>query len=197
LILLIYYREVRNFIVSNITLNTHTIPHIIKRTRDKDANIRKLVYKQVLVKGIFELAIDDAGEEYQQRGPCHPTNLPLETLETIIKNGLRDRDPAVRAAAALLIDEWVKAFELESVKPEPDVEERAHEGVVELLKLFEVDKRVHEEELGVVEDLLKSVFGMRKGVFEGVAFQGVYSFNCSCSLSSSLKSTLLTEYHSF
>ena len=145
----------------------------MKRTRDKDSGIRKLVYKEVLKKGI-----PDTGEdEVIRRGPCHPARLKLQDLETIIKNGLRDRDASVRSAAASLIDEWVKAFESESVKPEPDLEERLEAGVISLLELFDIVQR-DPEDLAVVEELLMSIFSSRKELFDQIEFQGIFVHPC-------------------
>ncbi|KAJ2933946.1 hypothetical protein H1R20_g3171, partial [Candolleomyces eurysporus] len=161
--------EVRKLIVVHIALNDATIPHIVKRTRDTDASVRKLVYKEVLKKGIYNPNEDEG----TRRGLCHPARLSLEDLETIIKNGLRDRDLSVRGAAASLIDEWVKAFESECVKPEPDMEERLEAGVISLLELFNVVKRAPED-LVVVEDLLRSIFTSRKELFDHIEFQDDY-----------------------
>lgn len=77
----------------NVPVTPSTLPSILSRTRDVDANIRKLVFSSVL-------------EQLE-----HPKQLTIEQREIIVKNGLGDREPSVLAAAQKLISDWCDALE--------------------------------------------------------------------------------------
>lgn len=68
-----------------------TLPILLTRTRDEDTILRKLVYRHVLA------ALPT------------PLILSIAQREEVVRNGLGDREPAVRAAAANLIGGWVDA----------------------------------------------------------------------------------------
>lgn len=158
--------EVRKTILNNIRLDRVSIPHVVMRARDADTNVRKTVYGQVLRKAIFK-DVDGIA----QPGPAHPTALSLEFMESIIKKGLRDREDGPRQAAASLVNEWVKAYERELPKPEPEMTYKAEVGVVSLLERFNIMER-KDDDLEVVEILLESIFSSRKDITDGLDFGG-------------------------
>jgi hypothetical protein len=139
---------------------------VVRRARDTDISVRKAVYGQVLRKAIFK---DVAG--VARLGPSHPTVLSLEFMESIIKKGLRDREGGPRQAAASLVNEWVKAYERELPKPEPDMTYNAEVGVVSLLERFNIMER-KDDDLEVIEILLESIFSSRKDITDGLDFGG-------------------------
>lgn len=156
----------RKAILNSLKLDDVSIPEVVRQARDKDANIRKLVYGQVLKKATFA-EVDGASEP----GPSHPTVLSLSDMESVIKKGLRDREEGPRQAAASLVDEWVKIYERELPKPEPDQTYHAEVGVISLLERFNIIER-RDEDLEVVEILLESIFSSRKDIANGLDFGG-------------------------
>lgn len=146
----------------------------MRQARDKDTSIRKLVYGQVLKKAITK-DVDGVKEP----GPTHPTALSLSDMESIIKKGLRDREDGPRQAAASLVNEWVKTYERELPKPEPDQTHRAEIGVISLLERFDIVER-KAEDLEVVEILLESIFSSRKDIADGLNFGGEPSILAFC-----------------
>ncbi|TEB34217.1 hypothetical protein FA13DRAFT_1626049 [Coprinellus micaceus] len=151
--------EVRKVILSQIPLNSDTIPHIIAQARHKDVVIRKLVYAQVLRKGIW---VED-----NEPGPCHPTEMSLENMESIIRKGLRDSSDGPRQAAVSLVNEWVKAFERAYAKPEPGF--LAEVGLISLLELFDVYE-LKPEELEPLELMLKTILSSRPDIMNSINF---------------------------
>ena len=158
--------EVRKTILNNIRLDSVSIPHVVKRTRDADTNVRKVVYGQVLKK-----AISKDVDGIVQPGPAHPAVLPLEFMESIIKKGLRDREEGPRQAAVSLVNEWVKAYERELPKPEPDMTYHAEVGVISLLERFSIMERKGDD-LEVVEIMLEGIFSSRKDITDRLDFGG-------------------------
>ncbi|KAL5523222.1 YCG1_1 [Sanghuangporus sanghuang] len=80
--------EVRKAALQRVPVTPATLPAIIKRTRDVDANVRKMVYIPVL-------------EQLE-----NPRQLSIAQRELLALAGLKDRDPAVRATAAKLFASW-------------------------------------------------------------------------------------------
>ncbi|TRM63723.1 nuclear condensing complex subunit [Schizophyllum amplum] len=81
--------EVRRAALLNIPLLTDSTPAILARSRDIDALTRKLVFSAVL-----------AGKLN------HPRLLTIAQREEVVKNGLGDREPGVRMAAAKMVTGW-------------------------------------------------------------------------------------------
>ena len=73
----------------NITASKPTLVPILSRTRDQDPTLRKILYAHVLT------------------ALPHPKLLSIAQREEIVKNGLKDREPVVRAAAGRLVGGWV------------------------------------------------------------------------------------------
>lgn len=86
-------REVRRAALYNLPRTPATVPHILARTRDSDATLRRIVYLGPL----STQALPD------------PRVLSIAQREEVVKNGLGDREPAVRRAAAFMLGEWLTA----------------------------------------------------------------------------------------
>ncbi|EDR03702.1 chromosome condensation complex protein [Laccaria bicolor S238N-H82] len=135
--------EVRRAALLNLPINEKTLPLILDRTRDTDDTNRKLVYNAVLEANVTQ-------------GPTDPRALTIAQRELIVKNGLGDRVPAVRAAAASLIARWV---------------ETENSGVLALLKLFDLANG------GVAADALLSIFTTNETIFDNLVFGDNYWVN--------------------
>src|SRR6266571_8068840 len=99
--------DVRRAVLVNVPVSKETLPAVLERTRDTDTNMRKAVYDSVLAKNVVQ------GDE-KVVGPTHPRALRIQQREMIVKNGLGDREPSVRAVAASLLATWVDAVEIDS-----------------------------------------------------------------------------------
>ncbi|EJC98308.1 uncharacterized protein FOMMEDRAFT_114496 [Fomitiporia mediterranea MF3/22] len=80
--------EVRKAALQRLPLTSTTLPVIIKRSRDIDSNIRRLVYSPVL-------------EQLES-----PKQLTISQRELLVLAGLKDREPTVCSAAAKLVGTW-------------------------------------------------------------------------------------------
>ena len=123
----------------------------------------------------------NAQTKAKDMGPTHPRVFTIAQRELIIRNGLGDREPSVRAAAEALVGTWadvvnigVKAEEeCISVKQEGDEaaqiqkpsENPAVEKAVSFLKLFDLEDEV-------ASDALLSVFTSRPDIYDGLRFDG-------------------------
>ncbi|KAI9060469.1 hypothetical protein FKP32DRAFT_1605341 [Trametes sanguinea] len=78
----------------------HTLPALLARSRDVDAPIRKLVYSAVLEKYCTPPDLDGGRATV---GFTHARALTIAQRETIVRNGLSDREESVKAAARNLL----------------------------------------------------------------------------------------------
>jgi condensin complex subunit 3 len=147
--------DVRRAALLNIPVTAQTLPTILARTRDVDTTVRRLVYGSVLL-AHAELP-DDA-----MPGAAHPRVLTISQREQIVRNGLGDREPAVRAAAGKLVGAWVDAVGVGTKKG------AVLEDLLAFLGTFDL------RESAVVEDALLSVFVTRVDVFDALEFDGTY-----------------------
>ena len=77
----------------NIEISEETLPFVLERVRDADSGIRKHVFKKTLED------LDFAA-------------LSIETRESLLKCGLRDRDPTVRKSCIQMVCEnWLKRLD--------------------------------------------------------------------------------------
>ncbi|KAI9511024.1 nuclear condensing complex subunit [Russula earlei] len=143
--------DVRRAALLNIPVTAQTLPSVLARTRDVDLTVRRLVYGSVLL-AHAELP-DDA-----MPGAAHPRVLTIAQREQIVRNGLGDREPVVRAAAGKLVGAWVDAVGVGTEKG------AIHEDLVAFLGTFDL------RESAVVEDALLSVFVTRVDVFDALEF---------------------------
>lgn len=150
--------EVRRAALLNIPLANHTLPAILARSRDTDTVIRRLVYSAVLEKNCTT-------PDGSPMGPLHPRVLTIAQRELIIRNGLGDREPAVRTAAGSLLGTWVDVVR-GLTKPEEG--EGILEDVLGLLGLFDLTENT------VAEDALLSIFATRIDIFDHLEFKGAY-----------------------
>ncbi|KAI6040837.1 nuclear condensing complex subunit [Pisolithus marmoratus] len=149
--------EVRRAALLNIPLAPHTLPVMLGRTRDTDTVMRKLVYSQVLE--------NNCESNYPPMGAAHPRVLSIAQRELIIRNGLGDREPAVRAAAGSLLGTWVDVAR-GPTKAEDD--QAIQNDVNALLKFLDL------HESTIAEDTLLSIFATRVDIFEHLEFKEDY-----------------------
>ncbi|KAG9120574.1 hypothetical protein FRC07_003879 [Ceratobasidium sp. 392] len=126
--------EVRRAALLNLAPSQKSLTVILSRTRDVDTTLRKIVYHHVL-------------------SGLKPQLLTVAQREEIVSNGLGDREPTVRGAAAQMIGTWVDAKDGD---------------LIEFLKSFDLLKSK------VAEDALLSVFVTRVDVFGNVEFKEDY-----------------------
>ncbi|TFK38229.1 nuclear condensing complex subunit [Crucibulum laeve] len=150
--------DVRRAILMNLTPNATTLPHILARTRDTDPTIRKVVYGTVLKDNLMQ------GEEEKTMGPTHPRALTILQREQIIRNGLGDREPSVRAAASALLGLWADIVAMKSEEDQDQEDVSVERGVLNLLELLDVGVST------VAADALLSIFTSRVDIFENIEF---------------------------
>ncbi|KAG5353772.1 hypothetical protein C0989_002555 [Termitomyces sp. Mn162] len=155
--------DVRRAAVLNIPIDDTTIDAILDRTRDVDITIRKLVYSAILEKNVT------VGDNDQIMGPTHPRALTIAQRELIIRNGLGDREPSVRAAAASLLGRWVDVV---GGQPEAEGEEnpdvKVESGLIELLKMLDMAEQKYPV------DAVLSVLASRPEIFQNMIFGHEY-----------------------
>ncbi|KIK98064.1 hypothetical protein PAXRUDRAFT_824294 [Paxillus rubicundulus Ve08.2h10] len=147
--------EVRRAALLNIPIAQHTFNHILARTRDTDTVMRRLVYSSVLEKHCVTL--DGSGI-----GLAHPRVLSIAQRELIIRNGLGDREPAVRAAAGSLLGTWTDVARGDAKDEDGKT---VQDDVLALLNLFDLNEST------IAEDALLSVFATRVDIFDHLEFQ--------------------------
>jgi condensin complex subunit 3 len=152
-----FLSDVRLAALLNIPITAQTLITVLTRTRDVDMTVRRLVYGSVL------LAHADLPDDAMP-GAAHPRALTIAQREQIVRNGLGDREPAVRAAAGKLIGAWVDAVSV-GTKKGPILED-----LLAFLGTFDL------RESAVVEDALLSVFVTRVDVFDALEFDGAHLF---------------------
>lgn len=168
--MLIYrFRDVRRSALCNLPVTDGTISAILGRTRDTDTTIRKSVYCQVLAKA---RSIGDSHADMHATGCAHPQNLTESQRELIIRNGLGDREPSVRAAASTLLVEWVNAIGLMAeegdVKEHDRVEQPWDAKVLSMLTLLDLGEGT------VAMDALSSLFTSMPAMFNHIQFSGTH-----------------------
>ena len=142
----------------NLPIGPDTLPHILARTRDVDASVRRLVYTSVLEPNCV---LEHDGST--SVGVTHPRALSIAQREQIVRNGLGDREEAVKKAAGKLVATWVDVVRMDGVKPERvDVEA----DVIAFLNLFDL------VENSTAEDALLSVFRSRVDILDNLEFGG-------------------------
>ncbi|KDR80169.1 hypothetical protein GALMADRAFT_62541 [Galerina marginata CBS 339.88] len=117
--------EVRRAVLLHVPLSPPTIDSILTRTRDIDPVTRKLVYSGVL-----------------QPKLGHPRHLTIAQREQIVKDGLGDREPAVRVAAGKLVTSWFDVVLAEAKDKDESTWEGddggVMKGLIKFLGLFDV-----------------------------------------------------------
>lgn len=150
------YSEVRRAALVSVPVAPDSLDTILTRTRDTDTITRKLVYSNVL-----------------QSKLVHPRQLTIAQREDLIRAGLGDREPAVRAAVGKVIGGWFDLV-LVDVKEPPDGQAWVGDdgGVmkafIQFLGLFDV---VGPGE-GIAVDAVLSILTTRAGTCEVFVFPG-------------------------
>ncbi|KAI0063895.1 hypothetical protein BV25DRAFT_1823946 [Artomyces pyxidatus] len=148
--------DVRRAALLNILVSPTSLSALLARTRDVDTTIRKLVYSAVLEPNCFS----SIAEEERVVGHAHPRALTIAQRELIVRNGLGDREPTVRAAAGKLVGAWVDAV--------GGGKGMVGEDMIAFLEMFDLG------EGSVAEDALLSVFVTRVDLFDGLEFDDDY-----------------------
>lgn len=163
------FSDVRKAALINVRLTPETLRAIIIRTRDQDTNVRKAVYASVLANHITVLVGENQTEVM---GLTHPRGMTIAQRETIIRNGLGDRQPVVKASAEKLVAAWVDVAGA-SMEPKqedgdalPQAENTTEQAFLSLLNMFDL------AEGKVAEDALISVFKNRLDLFDTIEFGG-------------------------
>ncbi|EGO03950.1 hypothetical protein SERLA73DRAFT_165497 [Serpula lacrymans var. lacrymans S7.3] len=153
--------EVRRATLLNLPLTPVTLDSIFGRTRDTDTTMRKLVYSAVLEAHC--LTKDGT------MGTVHPRVLTIAQRELVIRNGLGDREPEVRASTGSLLGAWVDVARGEAKKEEKG--KAIEDDLLALLNLFDL------MESTVAEDALLSVFATRADIFDNLEFKDAFWTN--------------------
>lgn len=142
------------------------MPAVLTRSRDVDPVARKLLFAAILSMGAR--TGKSRTRKYQSSSTLeHPRQLTLAQREKAVRDGLGDREDAVRAAAAQTVAAW---FDLVS---EADGVESPFDALVAFVKLFDV---VSPEGVDVATDALKSLFLMRNATLDSVILDGNDAF---------------------
>lgn len=158
------YSEVRRSLVSTIPINSTTLEPILKRTGDKDSNVRKQVF----------LTLKENISQQGFMGPTHPRCLTIAQREFLVKKGLNDRENSVKKAAQSLLGAWLDAVtkfksdaEDGTALKEEDPEGRLDPffGLIRFLEMFDLAEPVAAE-------ALSSVFVLREAMFFSLKFEG-------------------------
>ncbi|KAI0747199.1 nuclear condensing complex subunit [Daedaleopsis nitida] len=159
--------DVRRAVLQNLPLGRQTLPALLERSRDVDPGIRKLVYTYVLEQYCTP-------SEDGHVGFTHPRALSIAQREMIVRNGLGDREEAVRAAARKLFGIWVDVVRSDTPKKEEgeglkkELGEETIEDLVAFIQLFDLSEGT------VAQDALRSVFENRIDIFEHIEFPEDY-----------------------
>jgi condensin complex subunit 3 len=101
-------------------------------------------------------------------GPTHPRALSIKQRELIVKNGLGDREPTVRAVAANLLATWLDVADVDSdaVDPSGGDKERFESRVLAFLNLFDLN------EGEVATNALSRIFQAKADIIDNIEFDG-------------------------
>ncbi|KAI1844126.1 hypothetical protein JX266_009799 [Neoarthrinium moseri] len=147
--------DVRRSLLVNLPILPTTLPYLLERARDQDAQTRRAVYARLLP------ALGDF------------RHLSLSMREKLLRWGLRDRDDNVRKAAGRLFRErWIE--DCAGVNPAPEdgkpaePAEPSFDGLLELLERIDVVNSGVEN--GVALEAMKGFWEGRPDYREAVAF---------------------------
>ena len=135
--------DVRRMALLNVPLTPSTLPIILSRTRDVDPCVRSLIFSKIL-------------------RHFHPAHLTILQRETLVHDGLGDRDDKVKAAAADMVDDW---FGIAGGDTKTDF----LAGVIQFLGLFDL---CSDSGLTAASHALRSIFVIRASAVRKVVFPG-------------------------
>ncbi|GBE88890.1 hypothetical protein SCP_1402980 [Sparassis crispa] len=152
--------EVRRAALLHIPLMPQTLPTLLSRTRDTDPGLRKLLYSTVLFPTDPRTSKGKSTHEDELK-LTHPRQLTLAQREQAVRDGLCDREDAVRLVAGRMVGSWFDIMR--------DGVEGASvfEGLIQFIKLFDV---AGPEGADVAVDALKSLCVTRVDILDGVEF---------------------------
>ncbi|KAK6193055.1 hypothetical protein LQW54_012840 [Pestalotiopsis sp. IQ-011] len=151
--------EVRRSLLVNLPILPNTLPYLLERARDQDAQTRRAVYARLLP------ALGDF------------RHLSLSMREKLLRWGLRDRDENVRKAAGRLFrDRWIEDCAgvpplAEDGKP-AEAPGPSFDGLVELLERIDVVNSGVEN--GVAIEAMKGFWDGRPDYRDAVTFDDYF-----------------------
>ncbi|TFY58884.1 hypothetical protein EVJ58_g6127 [Rhodofomes roseus] len=161
--------EVRRCALMHVPLTPRTVPAVLTRSRDVDPIVRKLLFATILAMG--GSTSKSRSRKYQSSSKFeHPRQLTLAQREKVVRDGLGDREGAVRVAASQGIAIW---FDILSGDEETDSDSSLG-SVVAFVKLFDV---ITPEGIDVAVDALKSLFLTR--ILDYIVFDDAFWKNLS------------------
>ncbi|KAH9836048.1 nuclear condensing complex subunit [Rhodofomes roseus] len=161
--------EVRRCALMHVPLTPRTVPAVLTRSRDVDPVVRKLLFATILSMGGSKSK--SRLRKYQSSSNFeHPRQLTLAQREKVVRDGLGDREGAVRVAASQAIAIW---FDILSGHEETDSDSSLG-SVVAFVKLFDV---ITQEGIDVAVDALKSLFLTR--ILDNIVFDDAFWRNLS------------------
>ncbi|KAH8668295.1 nuclear condensing complex subunit, partial [Xylariales sp. PMI_506] len=151
--------DVRRSLLVNLPILPNTLPYLLERARDQDAQTRRAVYSRLLP------ALGDF------------RHLSLSMREKLLRWGLRDRDENVRKAAGRLFRErWIEDCagintDFEDGKP-AEPAEPSFDGLLELLERIDVVNSGVEN--GVALEAMKGFWEGRPDYRDAVTFDDMF-----------------------
>lgn len=110
-------------------------------------------------------------------GLTHPRVLSIAQREFIVRNGLGDREPSVRAAAGFLLGTWVDIVNIEveavDTKLEDGAVDKMQTDLLDLLHLFDL------AENNLAADALLSIFTTRTDILDKLEFSSTSTLTVS------------------
>ncbi|EGO04008.1 hypothetical protein SERLA73DRAFT_102367 [Serpula lacrymans var. lacrymans S7.3] len=150
--------EVRRAALINVPVSPLTLPAILTRTRDTDPIMRKLVYASVLMKKVE-----------------HPRQLTIADREQVVRDGLGDREDAVRIAAGKVLGVWFDMVQVDGDNGTEKPSDSMTQGLVRFLEIFDVIGPGEQ----IATDALLSVFMTRMDVLDSMCFTKEFWDNLS------------------
>ncbi|KZT66264.1 hypothetical protein DAEQUDRAFT_768182 [Daedalea quercina L-15889] len=156
--------EVRRCALLHVPLTPRTVPAVLTRSRDVDPNVRKLLFSTILSMG--GSSSKSKSRRYQSSSKFeHPRQLTLAQREKVIRDGLGDREEAVRVAASQAVAAWHDIVSGEEETESP------LDGIIAFVKLFDV---VSPEGIEIAVDALKALLLTNSGVFEHIILDAAF-----------------------
>jgi condensin complex subunit 3 len=143
-----------------------TLPAILDRTRDVDVKVRQLVFQQILylpIKNAIENKLNL--EDPSSVGLAHPRAMQIAQRELVVRNGLGDREPSVRAAASRVLSAWVDI----ATDPDPNGGPGSVlDNLLAFLGMFDLTSD------NTAEEALLCILAIKTDVVDALSFDGTH-----------------------
>lgn len=114
-----------------------------------------------------DVASKDDDKPDMEISATHPRALTIAQREIVVRNGLSDREEAVKAAASKVLSSWMDVVVEDSSRPEGEEQEK-ESNILSFLRLFDLSQ------LSIPEDALLSVFKARPDIPDSLEFPSMY-----------------------